>query len=166
MATKTSFTPEEWQLLMEGIMSSGVAVTAADPSGLWGLLKEGMASAGALMETKSNPKSSELLKAIVADIETSEGRSRVQAGLRKKLEGAKPGEVKTRSIDMLREASRLLDTKAPEEAATVKGVMKTIGERVAQAASEGGVLGFGGVKVSEPEKATLSEIAKALSLPA
>ena len=39
--------------------------------------------------------------------------------------------------------------------------MKTIGERVAQAASEGGVLGFGGVKVSEPEKATLSEIAKA-----
>ena len=72
------------------------------------------------METKSNPKSSELLKAIVADIETSEGRSRVQAGLRKKLEGAKPGEVKTRSIDMLREASRLLDTQAPEEAATVR----------------------------------------------
>ena len=33
MATKTSFTPEEWQLLMEGIMSSGVAVTAADPAG-------------------------------------------------------------------------------------------------------------------------------------
>ena len=67
---------------------------------------------------------------------------------------------------MLREASRLLDTKAPEEAIAVKGLMKTIGERVAQAASEGGMLGFGGVKVSEPEKATLSEIAKALSLPA
>ena len=33
MATKTSFTPEEWQLLMEGIMSSGVVVTAADRAG-------------------------------------------------------------------------------------------------------------------------------------
>src|SRR5262245_13948519 len=144
---------------MEGIMSSGVAVTAADPSGLWGLLKEGMASAGALMEARNNPRSSELLKAIVADIETSEGRSRVQDGLRKKFKGAKPGEVKTRSIDALQQASRLLDAKAPEEAAAVKGLMKTIGERVAEAASEGGALGFGGVKVSEPEKATLSEIA-------
>jgi hypothetical protein len=45
MATKTNFTPEEWQLLMEGVISSGVAVTASDPSGLWGLLKEGFASA-------------------------------------------------------------------------------------------------------------------------
>ena len=29
MANKTTFTPEEWQLLMESVMSSGMAVTAA-----------------------------------------------------------------------------------------------------------------------------------------
>jgi hypothetical protein len=45
MATKTTFTPEEWDLLMQGVMSSSVAVTAADPSGLWGLMKESFASA-------------------------------------------------------------------------------------------------------------------------
>jgi len=28
MAAKTTFTPEEWQLLMEGVMSSGIAVWA------------------------------------------------------------------------------------------------------------------------------------------
>jgi len=166
MATKTSFTPEEWQLLMEGVMSSGVAVTAADPSGLWGLLKEGLASASALAEAKTSPQSNELMKAIVADIETSDGRSRIQDGLRKKLQGAKPGEVKTRSIDTLQQTSRLLEAKAPEEAEAIKGLLRTIGQRVAQAASEGGVMGFGGVKVSEPEKATLSEITKALNLPA
>jgi hypothetical protein len=33
---------------------------------------------------------------------------------------------------------------------------------VAEAASEGGFLGFGGVKVSDTEKATLAEISKAL----
>jgi hypothetical protein len=165
MASKTSFTPEEWQLLMEGIMSSGVAVTAADPSGLWGLLKEGMASASTLVAAKSNPQSNELIKAIVADIETKDARSRIQDGLRKKFAGAKPGEVKTRSIDALLQASRLLDAKAPDEAAAIKGLMQTIGQSVAQAASEGGVLGIGGVKVSEPEKATLSEISKALNLP-
>jgi hypothetical protein len=33
---------------------------------------------------------------------------------------------------------------------------------VAEASTEGGFLGFGGVKVSDAEKATLADIAKAL----
>jgi hypothetical protein len=39
-----------------------------------------------------------------------------------------------------------------------------IAEHVAEAASEGGLLGFGGVKVSDAEKATLAEISSALKL--
>ncbi len=163
MANKTTFTPEEWQLLMESVMSSGMAVTAAEPSGLWGLLKEGIASASTLAAAKSDPQSSELIKAIVADFETSDGRSRVQDGMRKKLKGAKPGEVKTKSIETLQQASRLLAAKAPEDAASVRTWLQTIGQRVANAASEGGTLGFGGVQVSEAEKATLTEISKALN---
>ncbi len=162
MATKTTFTPEEWQLLMESVMSSGMAVTAADPSGLWGLLKEGIASASALSDANASPQSSELIKAIVADFQTSDGRSRVQDGLRKKLKGAQPGDIKVRSIETLQQASRLLAAKAPQEAASVTTWLETIGQRVADAAPEGGVLGFGGVQVSEAEKATLSEISKAL----
>jgi hypothetical protein len=37
---------------------------------------------------------------------------------------------------------------------------------VAEAASEGGFLGIGGVAVSEAEKATLTEMSNALKLPA
>jgi hypothetical protein len=37
---------------------------------------------------------------------------------------------------------------------------------VAEAAAEGGFLGFGGVQVSEAEKATLADIAKALGVDA
>ena len=37
-------------------------------------------------------------------------------------------------------------------------------EKVANAASEGGFLGFGGVKVSEKEKATLAQLSAALKL--
>jgi hypothetical protein len=166
MATKTTFTPEEWQLLMESVMSSGMAVTAADPSGLWGLLKEGYASASALGAAKSNVQSSDLIKAIVADFETSDGRSRVQDGLRKKMQGAKSGDVRQISIDTLQQASKLLAAKAPEDAASIRVWLQTIGQRVAEAAPEGGLLGFGGVQVSDSEKATLSEISKALSLPA
>jgi len=36
----------------------------------------------------------------------------------------------------------------------------------AEAAAEGGFLGFGGVQVSEAEKATLADIAKALGVDA
>jgi len=166
MATKTTFTPEEWVLLMAGVMSSGVAVTAADPSGLWGLMKESFASAKSMVDAKANPQSSELIKTIVADFESSEMRSRVRAAMKKKLEGAAAGDVKTRSIETLQQASALLDTKAPEDATSIKTWMRSIGQSVAEAAPEGGTFGFGGVQVSESEKATLAELSKALKLPA
>jgi hypothetical protein len=165
MASKTSFSPEEWQLLMQGVMSSGVAVSAADPSGLWGLLKEGFASASAITEANSNPQANALIKAIVADLVTSDGRSHTQDALRKQMQGAKPDEIKTRAITTLQEASRVLETKAPEDATAIKSWLRGISQRVAEAAPEGGVMGFGGVKVSAAEKATLSDIDKALNLP-
>ena len=40
MADKTTFTKEEWTLLLESPMIAGMAVTAVNPSGLWGLLEE------------------------------------------------------------------------------------------------------------------------------
>lgn len=167
MATKTTFSPQEWELLMEGVMSSGVAVTAADPSGLWGLMKESFAGAKSMAEAKANPQSSELIKAIVADFENSETRTRVRAAMKKKLEGAAAAaDVKSRSIETLRQASTLLDTKAPEEAKSVKTWMRAIGQSVAEAAPEGGMFGFGGVQVSDNEKATLAELSNALKLPA
>src|SRR5512145_960243 len=79
MASKTAFTPEEWNQVLGGVFMAGFAVTAADPSGLWGLLKETFASGRALLEAKSHASASELSKAIVSDMETSEGRSAAQA---------------------------------------------------------------------------------------
>ena len=35
MATKSSFTPEEWAKLLSSPMIAGMAITAADPSGIW-----------------------------------------------------------------------------------------------------------------------------------
>ena len=48
MANKQSFTPEEWTKILESTMLAGMAVSAADPSGVWGLVKEGFASSSAL----------------------------------------------------------------------------------------------------------------------
>ena len=40
MADKSSFTPDEWKLLLESVMMASIAITAAEPHGLWGLLQE------------------------------------------------------------------------------------------------------------------------------
>jgi hypothetical protein len=70
MANKQNFKSDEWTKILESTMLAGMAVSAAEPSGLWGALKEAFASSSALAAAKSNPGSSELIKAVVADFET------------------------------------------------------------------------------------------------
>jgi hypothetical protein len=40
MTDRSNFTPDEWKLIMQSPMMAGIAVSAAEPSGLWGTLKE------------------------------------------------------------------------------------------------------------------------------
>ena len=166
MANKQTFTPEEWTKIIESVALSGMAVTAADPSGLIGLLQESFASAGAVIKAKSDPGANELVKAVTAEFETSEGRSKIREALKARFAGAKPADVSQRSLGALREVSKLLDSKAPQDSAVFKRWLSTISSKVADAATEGSVLGFGGQKVSAAEKATLTEIAKALGVAA
>jgi hypothetical protein len=166
MTDKSNFTPEEWKLLLESVMMAGIAVTAAEPSGLWGVLKESFAGGTALAAARTDPGSNPLIKAVVADFETAEGRSAARDGLKKELTGSKPGEIKAKCIETLRRAGAVLDAKAPGDAAAFKGWLRQISQHVAEASTEGGFLGFGGVPVSEGEKATLNEISSALRLAA
>ena len=162
MANKQNFNADEWSKILQSTMLAGIAITAAEPSGLWGALKEAFASSSALAAAKSNTSSSELIKAVVSDFETKEGRASIQEALRQHLAGAKPTDAVQRSLANLREVSAILDAKAPQDAAGFKTWLRAISQNVADASSEGGFLGIGGVKVSEAEKATLAEISKAL----
>jgi len=164
MANKASFSPDEWTKVLQSVTMTAIAVTAAEPSGLWGTLKESMAAGHALLEAKSDTKSNELIKAVVADFETSEGRTAAREGLRAKLMGSKPGEVKSTAVAAVREAASLVDAKAPGDAAAFKNWLRHISQGVAEASTEGGFLGFGGVQVSDAEKATLADISGALGL--
>lgn len=164
MADKSSFTPDEWKLVLEGVMMASVAVTAAEPSGLLGLLKESVAAGSSLAAAKTDAGSNGLIKAVVADFETSEGRSLARAGLKEKVAGGETADIKAKCLDVLRQVAVLVDAKAPEDAAAFKGWLRQISQRVAEAANEGGFLGIGGVQVSEAEKATLTEIGAALEV--
>jgi len=163
MANKQSFTPEEWTKILQSPMLAAMAVSAAEPSGLWGMLKEAVASSSALAAAKLDAGTNELIKAVVSDYETSEGRAAVQDALRQRFDGAKPAEVVRRSVEALGDVAAILSAKAPGDAAAFKAWLRALSHKVAEAASEGGFLGFGGVQVTDAEKATLADIAKALS---
>ena len=166
MTDKSTFTPEEWKVLLESVMMAGIAITAAEPNDIWGLPKESFASGSALSQAKMDPGSNPLIRAVVADFETPQGRSTARDGLREKLSSIKPADTKAQCIDTLRQAGALADSKAPGDAAAFKGWLREISQHVAEAAKEGGFLGIGGVLVSEAEKATLTEISSALRLTA
>jgi hypothetical protein len=158
MAGKSDFTPAEWTTLLESAMMAGIAVTAADPHGLWGTLKESMASAHAVMGASHDASANELIKAVASEFETGEGRAEAREGLRAQLSGKKPAEIAASALDVLKQAASIVDAKAPSDARAFKSWLRHIAQAVAEAATEGGFLGFGGVTISEAEKATLAQI--------
>ena len=167
MATKADFTPDEWKLLLQSPIVAGVAISAADPSGLIGLMKESMASARALIQAETDPNADALVKAVATDFETSAGRGLAQDGVKAAISGAKaPADIVSKALDSLKAASVLLDAKGGPDAAPFKAWLAGVAKSVAEAAPEGGFLGFGGTQVSEAEKATVAHIAEALGVPA
>ena len=82
MANKQNFTPEEWTKVLQSTMLVGIAVSAADPSGLWGTLKEAATASSAVIAAKSNAESNELIKAVASAFETPRARSDVQRALK------------------------------------------------------------------------------------
>ncbi len=91
-------------------------MTLGEPSGLWGTMKEGVASASALLHAKNDAGASALVKSIVADIETPEGRTAARDSLKAELTGKSSAEVKAQVIARLERVGQILDAKAPADA--------------------------------------------------
>jgi len=166
MANKQDFSAEEWAKIRESVMLASLAVTAADPSGLIGTVKEAFAGGGALASAKLDAGAIQLIKDVVADFETPEVRAALRDGLKDRFRGANHAEITKSSVEALADVSSILDAKAPGEAAAFKAWLYGISKKVAEAAKEGGFLGFGGVQVSDAEKATIDEVGRALKITA
>jgi hypothetical protein len=154
---KEVFAPEEWARVVGAPMLAGIAVTAAEPGGLWGAVKESVAVAGAVREGKGP-----LIAEIAQAYETAEGRDLARGVLKEQARGKPPAAVVDAAVTELGAVTALVAAKAPDAAPAFRDWLKAIAARVADAGSEGGFLGFGGEKVSAAEKATLERIATAL----
>ena len=165
MAGKTDFTPDEWKTLLESVMMAGLAVTAADPSGLWGTLKESMATArsGHRRETRCQCHGAHQgTRWRIRDGRRARRRSR-RAADAAVWQNARRNCRRNR-LEILKQAAAIVSAKSPADAAAFKAWLQHISQSVAEASAEGGFLGFGGVQVSDAEKATLAQIAATLAL--
>lgn len=160
MPRKADFTPEEWKKIVAAAPMVGLAVTCASPNGPWGVMKEmlsmGMAMAEMLQKGSSNP----LIADLAADLKARQIKPEPPQNLQD------PEQCKDAALQHVRAVNEILDSrfKGPE-ADEFKRWLVTVAHRVAEAANEGGLFGFGGERVSEAEKSVIRQIAFSLGQP-
>lgn len=158
MNVKEKFSQEEWKLLIKAPMMVSYAVAGAAPSGGQAYAKEMKAVADAIVDASEQAPAESLPRAVANDIVAN-----ATDELRGPTETVSVGEIKDRAIELCRQVASVLQSKADaRDADDYKRWLLTVGQRVAQASTEGGFLGFGGARVSASEAATLDEIAAAL----
>lgn len=160
MGLKDQFTDEEWGRVVGAPMLAGIAVTAADPGGLWGALKESTAVASSVARSDVTDG---LVGEVTEAYKTSEGRDMARAALKGDLKGKKPAEIVEVALAELSAVKSLVASKDAAAAAAYAAWLQDVARKVAEAGTEGGFMGFGGVKVSEAEKATLDRLATSLA---
>jgi hypothetical protein len=161
MANKTDFTDAEWKSIVGVAPMVGLAVAMSSPNGPFGVMKEMMAIGMELAGMAKSGSSNALIGAIIDDVKARATKPEMPAG------ATSPDQAKAAAIAQIKAVATLIDAKAPgAESLEFKRWLLTLANRVAEASSEGGFLGIGGVKVNDSEKAALAEIATALGIPA
>ncbi|HET7278343.1 MAG TPA: hypothetical protein VFJ22_09715 [Dermatophilaceae bacterium] len=159
MTTKSDFTEDEWRRIVRAPFVAGMAISLADPGGPIEATKETMAT----LKTATSPPSREQLLAEVA-LEVQglvQEKQSPLAGYRPTGDGAPPGE---QVLEELRAVQALVSAKAePEETAAFGRWLVAAAQAAAEAAKEGGFMGFGAVLVSEREEAMLEQVRAAVS---
>ena len=159
MTSKTEFTEEEWTRLKRGPFIAGMAISLADPGGPIEALKETSATLKTVRAAESGGRG-ELVGAVAREVaEEVRARKSPIAGFRPK--GATAG---VEILSELSEVNRIVSEKAePDEAAAYRDWLLTAAKESADAAKEGGFMGFHAERVSEGEQRMLDELAKVLS---
>lgn len=160
MAIKDSFSADEWSKVVQAPMLASMAVTAADPSGLIGAVQEAAATSKSMLDARGQEGT--LAKEVVTAFEDADTRTAIRQQVVSAARGKKPAEITEAAISELASVAGLVRSKAPDQAGAFIDWLRDTASRVAEAASEGGFMGFGGEKVSEAEKKTLADIDAAL----
>ena len=158
MTTKSDFPEDEWTRIVRAPFIAGLAISLADPGGPIEAAKETMAT----IKSATNPPSREQLVAEVA-LELQALTQQRQNPLKgyKPTGGAAPGE---QVLEELRGVQALVAARAtPEETAAFGRWLVATAQAAADAAKDGGFMGFGAKQVSDGEQAMLDRLQDAIT---
>jgi transcription antitermination factor NusG len=153
MTSKQDFTDEEWARVRRAPLVAGFAISIADPGGPIELTKETMAS---LRSATLPPSQEELLASVALDVQAMARRHQNPLGDFKPSSGQVV-------LEELRGVNEIVTVKAtPQEVEAFRGWLVATAQAAADAAKEGGFMGFGAEQVSAGEKRMLDQVRAAL----
>ncbi len=158
MTTRTDFTDAEWTRIRRAPFVAGMAISLADPGGPIELTKETMAT----IKAATNPPNREQLVAEVAlDIQSMTQQKKNPLADFSVNKGALAGQ---QILDELRAVAQIVRAKATaDESAAFTDWLLATAQAAADAAKEGGFMGFGAEQVSKGEQAMLDQLRSALA---
>jgi hypothetical protein len=157
MTTKSDFPQDEWARIVRAPFVAGLAISLADPGGPIEAAKESMAT----IRSATNPPTREQLLAEVAlELQAlTQQRHNPLKGY-KPTSGTAPGE---QVIEELREVQDLVAARAtPQETSAFADWLIATAQAAADAAKDGGFMGFGAKQVSDGEQAMLDRLRSSL----
>lgn len=164
MAKKDNFTSDEWALLRLAPSFVAGGTSAADPSGIFASIKEAAAGAGAVANAFKANSSLELFAALAAD-HSIPGMPDPKTLLGEGSREQQLQSLKNAALERVKSATDLVARKASAaEADAYRKMLAEVAAKAADASTEGGFLGFGGVRVSDREKAFISEVKNAAGI--
>ena len=160
MTSKADFTDEEWARLKRAPFVAGMAISLADPGGPIEAVKETSATLKTVLRAAEEGSRGELVDAVASDAAADlRERKSPLAGF-KPSKGANAG---VEILDELRDVNRVVSEKAtPEEAAAMRDLLMDAAQEAADAAKEGGFMGFRAERVSEGEQQMLDRLRQVL----
>ena|SRR6478735_7109364 len=162
MTGKADFSDEEWTRLKRAPFVAGMAISLADPGGPIELVKETAATVKSVREAADSGGRGELVDALAKEVvaDTSQRKNPLHDF---KPKGALAGQE---ILEELTEVNRIVSAKAtPEEAGAYRDWLNSAAQDAANAAKEGGFMGFHAERVSEGEQRMLDKLAGVLTAP-
>jgi hypothetical protein len=160
MTGKADFSEVEWTRLKRAPFVAGMAISLADPGGPIELVKETAATLKTVRDAAEPGGRGELIDAIAQEV-AADARQRKNPLHDFRAKGALAGQE---ILEELAEVNRIVSEKAtPEEADAYRGWLKAAAQEAANAAKEGGFMGFHAERVSEGEQRMLDKLAEVLA---
>lgn len=170
MTTRTDYTALEWEGLLRAPIMAGTYIVLADVS-VTAIRRELRGLARAVRQQPAPPAAVDLVAGIVQDLTAGAESEDELAGIRLDDEQGWQADL-DRYEDPRRQVMKLLkrdlvalqDKASAEEREAFYTWLVTVAQATAEAGREGGFLGIGAVRVSDQEKAALTELREELGL--